>query len=62
MAEQLVSLVVSHSGSAADLAALLAQLKQSIPSITGRTHQALQQQILAQLDAESHSLGVLFVL
>ncbi|KAG1678888.1 hypothetical protein FOA52_003556 [Chlamydomonas sp. UWO 241] len=45
-----------------NLPELLSCLKSAVPSVTGRPHQELQQQILTQLDPDTHSLGYLFLL
>ena len=62
MAEQIVAMIVGLSGSAGELAQLHTQLKQAIPSITGRQHYVLQTHLLEQLDPSVHSLGYLFLL
>lgn len=61
-AESFVSTVVAHSSSQSDLNHLLSSLKAQVPSITGRQHLALQNQVLNGLDSSQHSLGILFIL
>ena len=60
-ADAFVSTIAGHSGPG-DLINLLSSLKSQVPTITGRIHITLLQNIASSLDPVTHSLGMLFIL